>query len=283
MFNDIKNTAANLWNGIKVEFGKIYSNPQLSSFAPMHEAELPGGKKLRVFDFDDTLVRTKSHIYVTHGDGKKSKMTPGEYAVYEPKKDDVFDFSDFEQVKQPQEVKGVTKLLKRIASKEGERKIVILTARSAYKPIKDYLKDIGLEGIYVVALADADPQKKADWIEDKIKRGYDDVFFIDDSHKNVNAVGALKKKYPDIKLRAQHVKHEIPPAPNQSKKTDIFGKELDGGADISKLKSMIPKDILDKTVKNPDTGQDIKVRSALSYDKKSSAYRAAVGMIKRKK
>ena len=52
-------------------------------------------KKLRIFDFDDTLVKTKSHIYITHRDGKKSKLSPGEYAVYTPKQGDQFDFSDF--------------------------------------------------------------------------------------------------------------------------------------------------------------------------------------------
>ena len=202
----------------------------------MHEAEMPGGKKLRVFDFDDTLVRTNSHIYIKHGDGKESKLTPGEYAVYEPKPDDKFDFSDFQKVTQPQEIKGVTKLLRTIVNKEGERKVVILTARAAYEPVKNYLKDIGLDGIYVVALADSDPQKKADWIEDKIKRGYDDVFFIDDSHKNVSAVGGLKKKYPDVKLRVQQVKHEIPKPPKGQYKHGLKESNLD----IKKLTSFIP-------------------------------------------
>lgn len=233
--------AEGLWNGLKIEFGKVYSNPSVTAFRPMHEAELPSGKKLRVFDFDDTLVRTKSFIYVKHKDGKKSKLTPGEYAVYEPKAGDQFDFCDFEKVKQPQEIKGVTKLLKRIVAKEGERKIVILTARAAYKPIKDYLSDIGLGGIYVVALADADPQKKADWIEDKIKKGYDDVFFIDDSHKNVAAVGQLKTKYPDIKMRVQHVKHEVPPVPKSLVKCGMRREN------INSLKSIIP---FGKTKKN---------------------------------
>jgi len=272
-----------MFGGKEIQTGKVYESPTFRAFAPMHEAESPTGKKLRVFDFDDTLVRTNSHIYITHGDGKKSKLTPGEYAVYEPKKDDVFDFSDFQKVTQPQEIKGITKLLRRFVQSEGERKVVILTARSAYKPIKDYLKDIGFEGIYVVALADADPQKKADWIEDKIKRGFDDVYFVDDSQKNVSAVGALKKKYPDIKMRVQQVKHEIPPAPKQAKK-DIFNKEVDGKGkpDIKKLKSMLPKGALDKTIKNPDTGREIKVKSALGYDKKSSVYKAATSMLKRR-
>jgi hypothetical protein len=271
-----------MWNGLKVEFGKVYSNLNAFAFNPINEAET---KKLRVFDFDDTLVKTNSFIYIKHGDGKKSKLTPGEYAVYEPKKDDEFDFSDFEKVKQPQEIKGVTKLLKTVAKSEGERKVVILTARGAYKPVKDYLKDIGLDGIYVVALADADPQKKADWIEDKIKKGYNDVFFIDDSHKNITAVGKLKEKYPNIKMKVQHVKHEVPKAPEKTfkhseKETMPTKKETPKGNDMS-LKSLLPKD-LDKKVKNPDTGKMIKLKTALGYEKDSKAFKAAKFALKKK-
>jgi hypothetical protein len=271
-----------MWNGLKVEFGKVYSNLNAFAFNPINEAET---KKLRVFDFDDTLVKTNSFIYIKHGDGKKSKLTPGEYAVYEPKSDDKFDFSDFEKVKQPQEIKGVTKLLKTVAKSEGERKVVILTARSAYKPVKSYLEDIGLEGIYVVALADADPQKKADWIEDKIKKGYNDVFFIDDSHKNVAAVGKLKEKYPNIKMKVQHVKHEVPKAPEKTfshseKENMPTKKETPKGNDMS-LKSLLPKD-LDKKVKNPETGKMIKLKTALGYEKDSKAYKAAQFALKNK-
>lgn len=273
-----------LWNGMKVEFGKIYSNPFVNAFKSINEAD--ENKKLRVFDFDDTLVKTKSHIYVKHKDGKESKLTPGEYAIYEPKADDQFDFSDFEKVQEPQEIKGITKLLKTVAKSEGERKVVILTARSAYKPVKEYLKDIGLDGMYVVALGDSDPQKKADWIEDKIKSGYNDVFFIDDSHKNVSAVSKLKEKYPNIKMKVQHVKHETPSIPkntfNKSEKEKPMSnkKEAPKGNDMS-LKSLLPKD-LDKKVKNPDTGKMIKISSALKYDKNTKAFKAAEFALKRK-
>jgi len=50
--------------------------------------------------------------------------------------------------------------------------------------------------------------------------------------------------------------------------------------DDMKLKSLIPKGILDKTVKNPDTGKMIKVKSALKYDDTSKAKQAAKAMIK---
>jgi hypothetical protein len=272
-----------LWNGLKVEFGKVYSNPFVNAFKSINEAD--ANKKLRVFDFDDTLVRTNSHIYIKHKDGKESKLNPGEYAIYEPKEGDKFDFSDFQKVTDPQEIKGVTKLLHTVAKAEGERKIVILTARAAYKPVKDYLHDIGLEGMYVVALGDSDPQKKADWIEDKIKKGYNDVFFIDDSHKNVAAVSKLKEKYPNIKMKVSHVKHDIPKAPEKKfnhteKEKEVSKKETPKTNDMS-LKSLLPKD-LDKKIKNPETGKMIKIKSALQYDKTSKAHKAAEFALKQK-
>ena len=279
----VNNFISSVWNGFKIEIGKVYSNPFVNVFKPVNEAET---KKLRVFDFDDTLVKTKSHIYVKHSDGKETKLTPGEYAVYEPKADDQFDFSDFESVKHPQEIKCVTKLLKTVARAEGERKVVILTARSAYKPVKDYLHDIGLENMYVVALGDSDPQKKADWIEDKIKKGYHDVFFIDDSHKNVAAVNKLKEKYPNIKMKVQHVKHEVPKAPektfnhSQKEKPMPTKKEQPKGSDM-RLKSLLPKD-MDKKIKNPETGNMVKIKTALGYDKNTKAYKAAQFALKNK-
>ena len=279
----VNNFTSGMWNGMKVEFGKVYSGLNAFAFKPLQEA---GEKKLRIFDFDDTLVKTKSNIYIKHTDGKESKLTPGEYAVYEPKEGDKFDFSDFEKVKQPQEIKGVTRLLKNIV-RVGGSEIVILTARSAYKPIKDYLSDIGLDKLYVVALADSDPQKKADWIEGKIKDGVKDVFFIDDSHKNVSAVQALSKKYPNISLKVRHVQHDIPNPPKQKDdmKTQSKNKEVTKstpikGNDMS-LKSLLPKD-LDKKVKNPDTGKMIKLKTALGYEKDSKAYKAAQFALKQK-
>jgi hypothetical protein len=272
-----------MYNGFEVDFGKVYSNPMLSAFLPMNEAK---SEKLRVFDFDDTLVQTNSHIYIKHKDGRDSKLTPGEYAIYEPKKGDQFDFSDFEKVKQPQEIKGVTRLLKNIV-RVGGSEIVILTARAAYKPIKKYLSDIGLDNIFVVALADANPQKKADWIEDKIKKGVKDVFFIDDSHKNISAVQSLGKKYPNISLKVRHVQHDVPQMPKQdddksTKKEKDFIKGKSMANNDMRLKNLLPKTDLEKKIKNPDTGKMIKLGSALKYDKDTKAFKAAQFALKKK-
>ena len=71
-------------------------------------------KKLRVFDFDETLVLTKSFIYVKTPNGKEKKLTPGEYAVYTEKPGEEYDFRDFYSVQEPQELKKLPKYLKKL-------------------------------------------------------------------------------------------------------------------------------------------------------------------------
>lgn len=166
-------------------------------------------KKLRVFDLDDTLIKTESFIYITHKDGKKSKLTPGQYAIYKERPGDVFDFSDFEEVKNPKVIKGIFELLKRMANNDkGDRGVYILTARAAYRPVYDFIRQSGIRGVTVIAVGDSNPEKKADWIEQQIKdNGYDDVFFIDDSLPNITAVRKRLQAYPNVKQKIQHLKN----------------------------------------------------------------------------
>ena len=165
-------------------------------------------KNLRIFDFDDTLVKTTSFIYITHQNGKRSKLTPAQYAIYTEKPGDVFDFSDFEEVKQPEEIKRITSILRKV-SKSSSEPIYILTARSAAEPIKRYLKDIGINStkFNVIALASNNPKDKANWIENMIdNEGYNDIYFADDSQKNVDVTKQMLRT-KNVKWRVQHVKH----------------------------------------------------------------------------
>ena len=60
--------------------------------------------------------------------------------------------------------------------------------------------------IYVTALASNNPKDKADWIEDKIdNEGYDDVYFADDSKKNVDATKKMLRG-KNVKWRVQLIK-----------------------------------------------------------------------------
>jgi len=164
-------------------------------------------KKLRVFDFDDTLVKSNSKVYVNNN-GAKTTLTPGQFAVYKKKSGDEFDFSDFDKVIQPKQIKAMFNVFRNIYKASGSRRLTVLTARAAYKPVRKFLKDIGFNDVYVIALGDANPQRKSDWIQSQIEKGYDDILFLDDSAKNVSAVRKLKSRYPNIKMDARVVKYD---------------------------------------------------------------------------
>ena len=163
-------------------------------------------KKLRIFDFDDTLVKSNSKIYVTNK-GKKKTLSTGEYAVYKKKPGDEFDFSDFSKIIEPKQIKAMFKVFQNIYKASGNRRLTILTARAAYKPVRQFFKDIGYD-VYVIALSSSNPKDKSDWVETQIKKGYDDILFFDDSRKNIEAVKKLEKKYSDIKMTTRLVNYD---------------------------------------------------------------------------
>ena len=165
-------------------------------------------KKLRVFDFDDTLVKSNSKVKLTKKNGDVLMLTPGEYAVYDKKDGDTFDYSEFEKLIEPREIKALTKVLRGFYQANGKRTITILTARGVTRPLQDYLRDIGIDRVNIVGVNSSDPQKKAEWIEGKIKLGYNDIFFIDDSQKNVDAIKKLKEKYPKLKWEIRLAKYK---------------------------------------------------------------------------
>ena len=78
----------------------------------------------------------------------------------------------------------------------------------------------------------------------------------------------------------------MPPIPKQvDKASDKVKKEPTKINRVSgnntKLKSLLPKD-LEKTIKNPETGRMIKIKSALGYDEKSKVFQAAQRTLKKK-
>jgi hypothetical protein len=171
--------------------------------------------KLRVFDFDDTIAKSDSKIYITTDNGKEIIMTPEDYATHKVNPEYEYDFSEFDEVINPREIVQITNVIRNVLNAEERkpegREIAILTARdpAAEGPIKDYIESIGLDTSKITfeLLATSDPQAKADWIENRIVNGAVDVLFFDDSGKNVDAVQALSEKYPDVKIKARKVKY----------------------------------------------------------------------------
>ena len=181
--------------------------------------------KLRVFDFDDTLAKSDSKIHITTDAGENLEMTPSEYATHEPREDYLYDFTEFDQVINPREIKQITNVLRNAinAGTEG-REIAILTARApeAEGPIRDYLEGIGFDTSKITfeLLGDSDPHAKSSWIHDRIKMGATDVLFFDDSGKNIAAVEELKEIFPDIKIRARKVQYADDIAENYGRNTE---------------------------------------------------------------
>ena len=179
--------------------------------------------KLRVFDFDDTLAVTDADVIVTRADGSVFRMTPAEYAVYEPipdlnpatgeyinDKDEVFDFSEFDQLINPRQVQQVARIMQKVVDAERRdgagRKIAILTARAdaAANDIMSFIDNVlGIDAsmFEMITLGTSDPYAKKAWIEDQINNlGMLDVLFFDDSPKNIAAVDELKKEYPNATI-----------------------------------------------------------------------------------
>tara|TARA_R110001592_G_scaffold210294_3_gene461725 strand:- start:1433 stop:1963 length:531 start_codon:yes stop_codon:yes gene_type:complete len=161
---------------------------------------------LSIFDFDDTIVKSDSWVYVKRPDGSEYKLDAAEFAVHTGLKDgEEYDFRDFDRkIRSPRLIKKNADLLKK-QLKKGGRKVTILTARRLGAPISHFFRTIGIDP-YVVALGTGDPKAKADYIEKEIEKGYNPIYFMDDSRKNINAVSNLKKKYPHVTIVTQLVK-----------------------------------------------------------------------------
>lgn len=165
-------------------------------------------KRLRIFDFDDTLVSSKGEIAVTKASGEKITMDSATFAHYKPADGDKLDFTAFNNVIKPRKIKKNFGKL-RDAVKAGDR-VVILTARAkgAASSVKKFLESEGIKGVEVAALGSSDPNDKGRWILNAVnEHGYEDVEFYDDSKANADAVREHGKK---VEKKIKFVSSAVP-------------------------------------------------------------------------
>jgi len=168
-------------------------------------------KKIRVFDFDDTLATTKSNVLYEMPDGKKGSLTATEFAKRAGEleaKGAEWDFSEFSKVMKG--AKGpLFDVAKFISESPGKRDMFVLTARpaDAAGPIKEFLDSMGLNIPLenITGLGDGTPQAKARWMIDKAADGYNDFYFADDHLGNVRAVKEILSVV-DVKSKVQQAK-----------------------------------------------------------------------------
>jgi hypothetical protein len=146
------------------------------------------GKTLHIYDFDDTLVKTKSDVIVLRPDGSTYKLDSHAFATHKLKPGEKYDFSNFDKIitKSLPIMRNIQQIKKSLSN--AGVKTTILTARRVAFPIMKHLRDSYGIDTYVVGVGSSDPEKKADWIEKQINRGYVNIKFMDDSLANLDAV-----------------------------------------------------------------------------------------------
>ena len=197
-------------------------------------------KGISVWDFDDTLAKTKSNVLYTMPDGTKGKLDAAEFAAKSEELADQgaqFDFSEFSKVMKGEKGPMFDKAIKR-NKKFGNKNVYILTARPADSKyaIHEFLKGIGLDIRLenIVGLADGNPQAKASWMIGKVAEGYNDFYFADDHLGNVKAVKQVLDNF-DVKGKVQQAKIKF------SKSLDKdFNDMLERNKGVSSTKEFSP-------------------------------------------
>jgi hypothetical protein len=167
-------------------------------------------KKIRVFDFDDTLA-ISNNVVIANKDGKTIRLDAEDFAKrgLELREDGWdMDFSDFNKVTDG--TKGpLFKVAQVIKNARGNEDLFVLTARApeSRDAIYEFLKAEGLEFKIenIIGLGSSTGEAKADWLVGKAAEGYNDFYFADDAYQNVKAVKKAMSVL-DVKSKVQQAR-----------------------------------------------------------------------------
>jgi len=226
-----------------VKFNKNITNEGIIGYAKTIDEALkvsryPNApvKKIRVFDFDDTLATTKSDVLFTTPNGTEGKLNAEEFAKQGKDLLDegyVFDFSEFNKV-----TKGkpgpLLDIAKKIQAARGTEDVFVLTARApeAQVAIKEFLDSVGLNIPLenITGLGNSTGEAKANWMVEKAAEGYNDFYFADDAYQNVKAVKNAMSVL-DVKSKVQQAKIKFSKSVNED-----FNKIIEQTAGIASEK-----------------------------------------------
>tara|TARA_B100000900_G_scaffold383666_1_gene371804 strand:+ start:476 stop:1072 length:597 start_codon:yes stop_codon:yes gene_type:complete len=171
----------------------------------INEVEMQDATMLSIFDFDETIAFTTSYAdafdkntgeFVKRIYSQKEQEAAKDSGLYD------LDFSSYDEVEAPMEVKSVTsKLRKRIADPRVQ--VMVLTARASRSEddIHRYLQSleppIDTTELLIKGLAGAN---KGEFTLDVLDRyrNFTSVEFLDDSDKNLSDMKAASEKRPDV-------------------------------------------------------------------------------------
>jgi len=172
------------------------------------------GRKIAVFDLDDTIVVSKAKIKVYDpSTGKAFELTPEEFNEYEKKAAHQLDFSEFKSLEIMKAGKLIDYYLKILRTAYRSRvAVAIVTARDDRRMISRWLDEhlgLRIDGDLVFAVNDpvhgykgSIADRKVQAFRDIIAMGYRDIQFYDDDRANIRLVKSLEREYPDVEIMA---------------------------------------------------------------------------------
>lgn len=167
-------------------------------------------KPLWIFDFDDTLAVDTARVRVV--DKKSGKtittLSTDEFKSYSLKGNEKFDMGT-EAVK-GSPIPATLKIMRSVLGRGG--KAVVLTGRNYGDTAKKYLESMGID-VEVVAVGSKSggshegvARAKADWIQDQIDQGYNDIEFHDDNKLNLEYAKRLAVP-GKVRIRTKHIQY----------------------------------------------------------------------------
>jgi hypothetical protein len=198
-------------------------------------------KGISVFDFDDTLARTKEKVIVNNADGSSTEISAAQFAETANELEAngaTFDFSNFEGVADGTKKGPLADLALKRQDKFGSKDIFVLTARpqASAQAIKTFLDGIGLNLPLsnITGLANGSPGAKGNWVAGKAAEGYNDFYFADDAYKNVEAVQEVLSQV-DVDSKVQIAKASKKKVFNQ-----VFNDIIENSTGIKSYKVYSP-------------------------------------------
>ncbi len=154
-------------------------------------------KTLYIFDFDDTLITSEARVVVNHEDGSHSFLNGMEFANYERRQGDEFDFSDFEIY--PPQGKVILPIFKRlqfVINNEGLDNVAVVSARLDPVPIRQFLIKHGMpKELTIAAVGSIDQDSKGKFVHELLKKGNQNhVHVFEDNFKNIESIKKTCKR-----------------------------------------------------------------------------------------
>ncbi len=177
---------------------------------------------LYIFDFDDTLAMTDSHVRVIRSDGQIDRLDSRQFAAYRPHPGDDLDFSEFTEASGTL-IDDTVEAMEEAINNHGIDNVFIVTARSEPEPVSSFLTSMHVTAPEVIATAGS--PGKAKWLTRTLEeKSYNAVYVYEDCRKNISMLRDIVELYNEDSGRAPVGYHAICILP--SGKQEIIEKLL---------------------------------------------------------